>query len=497
MARHYKTCLPDYDVFDEYRYFEPGPNTAGNFKVFMVGSEPCALLICEEVWNDLNSPETNPRPFYHEDPVKLATNVGAKTIFAINASPYRMGVEAVRRKMLRKHCTDNMIRMVYVNQVGGNDEVVFDGNSFAMDDNGHLCMQAPCAKSGTYTAIFGNEGPVIEEPVDDLCGTLNKLRPLALRDYCEKQGMTKLLVSVSGGIDSALALWDAVQAVGAENVLAFSQPSEFSSEGSKTDAFKLCETLDVKIDTIPIAQLHHNFRDAINKSINRMCHEYGEKEMAKFLGIDPKKPIDFRGVADENLQPRIRGIMIMAWANMVNGLVVSTGNKSEMAVGYCTLYGDMCGGFNVLKDCPKIQVIDCCKDINKKAGKEIIPWGTIEKPPSAELKPNQKDTDSLPPYSVLDEIVRRYCDESEDVGTILAEMCKEYKTTQSVPKEIELKAMILKTCAMIDRAEYKRRQGPLGVKLTKSDLSRGRQVPVVQGWTNLWNKQIGEKSSCY
>ena len=498
IATHHKTLLPNEDVFDEDRYFERGGFTESNFPIIEVAGQKVCMLICEEFWNNKNQPDSR----YHTDPVAYATGIGAKLIVGIHASPFRLGVVKKRLEMMRQHCVDNKVKIVNCYQVGANDEIVFDGSSFAMNEEGKVTAWCGSFTEAIMTVHTDTSKTFDDEVVDmDQRDAALAAIILATKNYVGKQGIIgPLLINVSGGIDSALAAYIAACAVGANNVLAFSQPSEFSSEGSKQDAFELCRILGIRYDTIPIAALHSLVRSTINDSIERMRNRNGIDFLSQWIK-NPAVQVENSGVTDENIQPRIRGMLVMVWANLLNGLVISTGNKSEMAVGFTTLYGDMAGGLNVLKDVPKTLVFRLCERINEKAGKEIIPWNTIRKPPSAELRPGQEDIQSLPPYPILDEIIRRYADEFQDVNQIIEEMMEQEKHWCSVAGFYAANApagfwrqnltdYVVKACSLIDGAEFKRRQAPLGPKITSKDLARGRQVPVVQGWTREWKKSI-------
>ena len=488
-----KTLLPNDDVFDEYRYFQPGRFVDDNFPLFDIAGKTCGVVICEEMWNNLAREK---RPLYPHDPVKYYAKRGASVVFSINASPFwllqdgssQISVAQKRLRMVTAHCEDNRIMMPCAFQVGGNDEIVFDGNSMIVGGRGRLYAAGASFKEDVVK--LNTDGPLVPLSDDHFdrneCDQITEAAVMGLHDYAKKQGIQRLLINMSGGIDSAYAGYIAKRT--GLPMLAFSQPSEFSAAETQTDAKRVCESLGIPMDEIPISFLHETFRQTLDDSIVRMCDRNGE-EFMETMGLPFHKkgdinlcPVPFQstGVADENLQPRIRGTVIMAWANLLNALVVGTGNRSEMAVGYCTLYGDMASGLNVLKDIPKTKVFACCRRINELAGKEVIPVSIIDRPPSAELRADQKDTDSLPPYEILDEIEWRYTSDRMDVDDIIAALGEQHR------------AAVLRVCSLIDNAEYKRRQSPLGIKTQERDLARGRQVPVVQGWTRQWREEMSK-----
>jgi NAD+ synthetase len=472
VARHVKTLLPNYDVFDEDRYFHRGDDSPSNFPLINIKGIPTGILVCEEIWNDLD--DSSHGKIYSFDPVAHYANLGAKGLLIVNASPFRTTVLSRRLDMAKKHVRDNRLEfLAYTNQVGANDEIVFDGASFIVGGSSHVVGHcSPFEEESKTIDVFSDrseEGFV--ENIEDLelpeSMQIQGALVLGVRDYFYKQNINgPAIIGLSGGIDSAVTAVIAKQALGANRVICVGMPSEFSSEGSVTEAAQLAEKLGVRFYVSPIGTAHETFRNSLDDLFEKVGNQYGVDYAAT--------PTRESGVTDENIQARVRGLKLMGIANRMNGLVLSTGNKSEMAVGYCTLYGDMCGGLNVLGDVYKTSVFSLAEFMNRD--EEIIPWNTIVKPPSAELAQNQIDTDSLPPYAVIDHVIRMYAENSYDISRI--------KDSFPFVEHID---EIERICMMIDRAEFKRRQAPLSIKITTRDLRRGRQVPVVQRWTNQRN----------
>ncbi len=451
VSRHYKSLLPTYDVFDEDRYFEP----THDISIAKISGRKFGISICEDVWGaDVVWPGT----IHHKDPVECMVRQGAEIIINISASPFTIGKQDVRLKMLTGHAKRNKVPIVFVNQIGGNDDLVFDGNSLVINKEGIVVGRASGFKEellmvefkGSDLTIGGNKSRSAKKEAQyaagegDIESVYNAL-VLGTRDYVKKCGFKKAVIGLSGGIDSAVTAVIAVKALGKNKVLGVTMPSTFSSKGSVDDSMVLAKRLGIKCELIPIKSVYN----AYTKTLSGV-----------FAGL----PFD---VTEENLQARIRGKILMAISNKHGYLVLTTGNKSELAVGYCTLYGDMCGGLAVISDIPKTMVYSLAEYINRR--KEIIPADTIEKPPSAELRPNQKDQDSLPSYDVLDGVLRAYVEESKDVGDII-----EMGYDESLVKDIINK---------VDRNEYKRKQAAPGLKVTTKAFGTGRRMPLAQRYT--------------
>ena len=432
-ATRTKTLLPTYDVFDEDRYFEPATDNA---PVIFNGRQ-LGLTICEDVWND-DAFWSDPR--YRANPVDGLVEQGAEVIVNVSASPWNLGKEGMRREMLASLAAKAQRPVVYCNAVGGNDELVFDGGSLALNAQGEvLAAGAQFAEALVEVDLDGAVQSVAEP---DEMALLHDALVLGVRDYLGKCGFRSAVIGLSGGIDSAVTAALAVRALGAENVRGISMPSPYSSQGSLDDSEALAANLGIQYDVIGI---HAGF----------------EMMKASLEPIFGDRPED---VTEENMQARLRGLILMAASNKFGSLVLTTGNKSELAVGYCTLYGDMCGGLAVISDVPKTKVFELARWINRDG--EIIPEATITKPPSAELRPDQKDEDSLPPYEVLDAILERYVVESQSVAEIVAGGFDE--------------ATVERVVRLIDLNEYKRRQAAPGLKVTSKAFGVGRRIPVAQ-----------------
>ncbi len=433
-----KMLLPFYDVFDEQRYFEP----AASQQIATLAGQPVAITICEDAWNDKNF---WPRRNYPVDPIaelmaKWPAGDGPRVILNLSASPYWRGKRAVRREMLAALAREHKATVLMVNQVGGNDSLIFDGASMAIAPNGAVIGQARSFAEDLLLVDTESYSAVAEEDSSDVAAMWDAL-VLGTRDYVRKCGFQKALVGLSGGIDSALVAAIAVEALGAENVTGVGMPSEFSSEGSKDDARALAARLGIRFEMLAI----HDVFEA-----------YGKTLAPLFEGTE-------FGLAEENLQSRIRGALLMALSNKFGALVLTTGNKSEMSTGYCTLYGDMVGALAVIGDVMKTQVYALSEYAN--SAHEIIPQATIEKAPSAELRPGQKDTDSLPPYEVLDRILEAYVERYTPADEIAR--------TQGVG--IELVREVLK---LVERSEYKRQQAAPVLKVTEKSFGTGRRFPI-------------------
>jgi NAD+ synthase (glutamine-hydrolysing) len=445
-----KSLLPTYDVFDETRYFAP----ASEIRTLPFKGETLAVSICEDAWND---PELWPSGrFYDTDPIEVLARRGATLFVNISASPFYAGKPEIRFRLIRNHARKHARPFVFVNQIGGNDELVFDGCSLCFDEAGEPTAVGPSFREEVRTidtALSGIQGLFVPPGRIE---SVHEALVLGLRDYMRKCGFRKALVGLSGGIDSAVTCALAAEAVGPENVLAVTMPSPFSSKGSVDDSNDLAARLGINCLTIPITSIYGDYLETLK---------------GHFAGREAD-------VTEENIQARIRGTILMAFSNKFGYLVLSTGNKSELAVGYCTLYGDMSGGLAVLSDVPKTMVYELAAHINgmapagRKTGKpaiggagaEIIPRAIIDKPPSAELRPGQLDQDMLPPYPVLDAILTHYIEELRSVDEIVR-FGFDPKVTRWV-------------AAMVDRNEYKRKQAAMGLKVTSKAFGGGRRMPV-------------------
>src|SRR5665213_285040 len=466
VSRHFKTLLPTYDVFDEGRYFEPGRGDQ-RANVVTVGGMAMGLSICEDLWND---EKMVPHRLYHANPIADLHAAGAQVMINTSASPFVVGKHAFRLALFSSQVRQFRKPLVYVNQVGGNDELVFDGNSVVLDAEGNVLAQAKdfeedlllvdlsdksvSAGVPVRTPVsedierFANDALDLEKQQDSPAAieSLYKALVLGLHDYVRKCGFKSVVLGLSGGIDSALTAALAVAAFGPEKVVGVAMPSRYSSRGSVDDARELAANLGIAFHTIAIAPAHDAYEAMLAPA---------------FAGIAP-------GVAEENLQARIRGALLMAFSNKFNHLLLTTGNKSELAVGYCTLYGDMCGGLAVISDVPKTVVYRLSEWINQRAGYDLIPRNTISKPPSAELRPDQTDQDSLPPYEILDAILHRYVEEEKGVREIIADGFDP--------------ATVLQVVKLIDRSEYKRKQAAPGLKVTSRAFGFGRRMPIAQNY---------------
>ncbi|MEG6569750.1 NAD+ synthase [Thermoanaerobacterium thermosaccharolyticum] len=430
-----KTLLPNYDVFDEQRYFEPAKSrTCFDFKGMRL-----AVNICEDIWNDKDFWE---RPRYDIDVLEEQYKLNPDIFINISASPYNLGKQELRTKMVKQISKKYKLPLIYVNQVGGNDELIFDGNSFAINSNGDRVVNLRSFSEDIAFVDTENldELKPLQEIKEDISWVHDALI-LGLRDYFRKTGFKKAVVGLSGGIDSAVTCALAVKALGRENVLGVSMPSRYSSEGSKDDARDLAQNLGIQYRVIPIEDVFKSYISIFNKDGN-------------VLG----------DLAEENLQARIRGNYLMFISNREGYMVLTTGNKSEIAVGYCTLYGDMSGGLAVISDVPKTMVYKLAKYINRD--KIIIPLSTIEKAPSAELRPNQKDTDSLPPYEILDDILKSYIEDDKSISEIVSDGYEEDLVREVIRK--------------VNNAEYKRKQAAPGLKVTTKAFGVGRRMPIAQ-----------------
>jgi len=463
VARYHKQCLPNYGVFDEERYFQAGTETL----VCVIGGVQVGITVCEDAW-------------YPGGPISDAALAGAEVIVNINASPFNYGKTRLRERMITTRAADSTVAIAYVNQVGGQDELVFDGNSFVADGRGNVIARGASMQEDlvvvdlsveeilrlqlhdnrlrqmrtrdsvdarrvdvTPASVGQDRLPLPRgsvEPADEIAETYDAL-VVGTRDYVRKTGFEHVFVALSGGIDSAIVGAIAVDALGPEHVTGVSMPSRYSSEGSINDAVDLADRLGIRLISLPIEEIHE-------AAINTLSREFTPEQA---------------GVAGENVQSRARGMLVMALSNQKpRSMVLTTGNKSEYACGYATLYGDMVGGFAVIKDVPKTLVWALSRHRNTRG--EVIPVASIEKAPSAELRPDQLDTDSLPPYEVLDPIVMAYVEEDLSLEAIVARGFEE--------------PLVRRVIDMINRNEYKRRQSPPGVKITPRAFGRDRRLPL-------------------
>jgi NAD+ synthase (glutamine-hydrolysing) len=462
-----KLHLPNYTVFDELRYFTPGP---GHGPLFSIAGVRVGLTICEDGWSP-------------NGPIAHHAAAGADLVVSINASPYRAGVLAERERMLATRAADASCAVVYVNLVGGQDELVFDGASMVFDLDGRLRVAAPQFQEAVVlcdleirsryrkrlvdprgysdvapapvlpvSEVLASPRPVLAEPAP-LAARLDPVEEvyqalvLGTRDYVGKNGFTDVVVGLSGGVDSSLVATIAADALGPDRVHGVRMPSRFTSEGSNDDAAALAANLGIEVLTVPIEPVHSCFLDLL---------------APYFAGPEA-------GLAEENLQSRARGVIMMALSNKLGWMVLTTGNKSEMAVGYATLYGDMAGGFAVIKDVPKLLVYDLSRMRNALAGTDLVPEAVLTKPPSAELRPDQRDDQSLPPYEVLDPVLEGYVEQDRTVEELVAAGFEE--------------TMVRRVARLVDLAEYKRRQAPPGPRVTTRAFGKDRRMPITNAYT--------------
>ncbi|AFW93355.1 NAD(+) synthase [Anabaena sp. 90] len=445
----HKRLLPTYDVFDEKRYFEPG--LEANY--FILDHLKIGVTICEDLWND---EEFWGKRSYAVNPIADLANLGVDLIVNLSASPYTVGKQHLREAMLKHSVVNFQQPIIYTNQVGGNDDLVFDGRSFALNKQGEIVCRAKGFVSDFLTVEFnsnkqdldfGDISPVDESEDEEIWNAL----VLGVKDYVGKCRFSKVLLGLSGGVDSALVAAIATAALGKENVIGVLMPSPYSSEHSISDALKLAANLDIQTQLLPIGELMASFDNSLDEL---------------FAGTE-------FGIAEENLQSRIRGNLLMAISNKFGYLLLSTGNKSEVAVGYCTLYGDMNGGLSVIADVPKTRVYSICKWLNSHQQKEVIPENILTKAPSAELKPGQVDQDSLPPYEILDDILDRLIHQHQSATEII-----------SAGHE---PAIVDRVLQLLSRAEFKRRQAAPGLKITDRAFGTGWRMPIASSWSALRN----------
>ena len=449
LATARKCLLPTYDVFDEGRHFEPARSPV----LVRLGGEKLGLSICEDLWNDKDFWRL--RRLYEDDPGEELVRRGATLILNISASPFSEGKPRLRERMLSRLARDGGVPVAYVNLVGGNDELVFDGGSLVMDASGRIVARAKA---------FEEDFLVVDVPPPGVKSRGERLRPepatfegteelrralvLGLRDYASKCGFSSAVLGLSGGIDSALVAALAAEALGPSNVTGIALPSRYSSQGSIDDARALAENLGIRFEVVPIEPMF----------------EAAKGTLAPLFGSRAED------LTEENLQSRIRGVILMAVSNKFGPLLLTTGNKSEMAVGYCTLYGDMCGGLAPIGDLPKTRVYALARHVNASAGRTVIPDSSLTKPPSAELRPDQTDQDSLPPYDLLDGMLEGLVERCLPVPRVARTLAGAGAAEETV-REIARK---------IDRSEYKRRQAAPGLKVSTKAFGSGRRIPIAQ-----------------
>lgn len=429
---YYKQCLPNYQVFDEVRYFQPGqlPFVA-ELKAIKI-----AINICEDLWQ--------------EAPMRQAAEAGAQLLVSLNASPFHVGKQQERYNLVRKQARDNRLPVIYLNTVGGQDELVFDGGSFVMDAAGELALAAPQFQQNLFAVECRLEASRViplqgerHEPLTEEASVYQAL-VMGVRDYINKNRFKSVVLGLSGGLDSAVTLAVAADALGADRVRAIMMPFRYTSSMSLEDAELQAKTLGVRYEVLPIEPVYDAFMNVLSEPFADL-------------------PAD---TTEENLQARCRGVLLMSISNKTGALVLTTSNKSEIAVGYSTLYGDMAGGFDVLKDVPKTLVYRLADYRNRLS--PCIPQRVIDRPPSAELAPGQEDQDSLPPYDVLDRILHLYIEEDQSADAIVA---------QGFSRE-----EVYRVLRLVDISEYKRRQAPIGVRISKRGFGRDRRYPITSGW---------------
>lgn len=435
--RFRKTLLPTYDVFDEDRYFEPGDG----LQILELNGWRLGLSICEDIWNDRDFWQ---HPRYHRDPIAELATHDVQAVLNMSSSPFTVGKQEIRERMFASMARKHHLPIIYCNQIGGNDDLLFDGRSCAFDPDGVLVARATSFEEDLLlfdlAALQGRITPADFTPEAEIWSAL----VLGTRDYARKCGFQRALLGLSGGIDSALTAAIAAEALGPENVLGVLMPSPYSSDGSLTDALVLSRNLGIETRTIPIAPIMAAFDETLEPF---------------FTGLTPD-------VTEENIQARIRGNLLMSLSNKTNALLLTTGNKSELAVGYCTLYGDMSGGLAVISDVPKTMVYRLANWLNTDRGRELIPQSTLTKAPSAELRPNQTDQDSLPPYDILDAILQRHVEQMQSAAEIVA--------AGFDPATVE------RVLRLVRIAEFKRKQAAPGIKVTDRAFGAGWRMPIAK-----------------
>ncbi len=435
--RQTKMLLPTYDVFDEGRYFF----SAQSQSLLLIGGVPVALTVCEDTWNQKRLFE---QPLYERDPISELRQQGAQLLLSINASPYEQGKRTLRRELFQGIARQHSLACVYVNSVGGNDHLVFDGSSFAMDASGNIIAEAPSfSESLSFCDLTTGIGDRTPTHADENEAVYEAL-VLGTRDYVTKCGFRQVLIGLSGGIDSSIVACVAVEAFGRENVIGIGMPGPYSSDHSLKDAQTMAERLGIRFEVSSITPGYNTMMETLKPLL---------------AGFQPD-------ATEENIQSRLRGLTLMALSNKFGAMVLTTGNKSELAVGYCTLYGDMCGGLAVISDVPKTLVYDLCRIANQRLA-NAIPENVFVKPPSAELRPDQTDQDSLPSYEILDRILKGYIERFEAP----AEIARREDLPLNLVREIARK---------VDLNEYKRQQAAPGLKVTSKAFGIGRRFPIAQ-----------------
>jgi NAD+ synthetase len=432
---HHKRLLPTYDVFDEHRWFEPAHSVAPA----TLGDRKLGITVCEDIWND---PDFWPERLYPDDPLETLALAGAELLINVSASPFTLPKRHLRPKMLAGAAARHKRPLVFVNQVGGNDELVFDGASAVYDSDGRVLARAHELAEDMVLCDLPGGGTIRDDAGDDDAAAYEAL-VLGLADYVAKCGFESVVVGVSGGIDSALTACIAADALGPSRVLCVSMPSPYSSEGSIEDARALAHAIGARFVVVPIQETF----DALRRTLAPTFAELPED------------------VTEENEQARIRALLLMAISNKLGPLLLTTGNKSELAVGYCTLYGDMCGGLAVISDVPKTMVYRLARHAN--ARRRRIPEATFTKPPSAELRPDQLDQDSLPPYDILDRVLESYVERG--------------LTPEEIVSEGALPEVVAKVVRLVERSEYKRAQAAPGIIITSKAFGPGRRMPIARG----------------
>ncbi|MFG6428569.1 NAD+ synthase [Roseateles sp. LYH14W] len=452
LLRYAKQLLPTYNIFDERRHFEPGPDVA---RVLRIGTAQVGLLICEDGWNDDGAD-------YGVNPFERLRDAAPDLVISINASPSHIGKREQRHQVFGAASKRNGLPILYVNHIGGHDQLVYDGASFAVEPEAGVVFEAERFVESIRTLGFENgrfveldgQRPAHPDPAGLSAMAFYRVQiVLGLRDYARRCGFTRAVVGSSGGIDSALTLALATEALGADNVVGITMPSSFSSSGSVTDSEALARNLGIKL-------LNHPILTAVEALKAQFAQSFGAP---------------MQGLTLENLQARVRGTILMAYSNANGHLLLTTGNKSEVSVGYCTLYGDTNGGLGLIGDLYKTEVFELCRHLNDAAGRELIPMAILDKEPSAELAPGQRDSDSLPPYPVLDEMLKVLV-EGQSLGAAERQAAEACMTAlRATP---EGRALIDKVARMIQRSEYKRRQAPPLIRLRARAFGQGRQMPI-------------------